>query len=143
MKYNARGEEILDDTPVEMPLKFRRPPTLQESIKAMVRGELSRNAMASGQESFEEADDFEVEDDEVLPPSNYEFRDMPIEKIHGSDKGLVLDKEDKELHNGGTVNSDRTTKESENGRGKNGVEESDSASVGNRVERADDAGQKS
>lgn len=106
MKYNERGEEVLDTTEVEVPLRFKRPPTLQEQIKNMVRGEISRNAVRQGRESFEEADDFEVDDDE-LPPSPYEFSDMPIEKIMDKGDASVLDKSKKKEYDGGTVNGDR------------------------------------
>lgn len=69
MKYNERGEELPDDTPIELPLKFKRPPTLQDQIKAMVRSEISRQAEEQGFESFDEADDFDVGDgEEVLSP---------------------------------------------------------------------------
>lgn len=113
MKYNDRGEELPDDTPVETPLKFRRPPTLQEQIKAMVRGEMSRAAAEEGKETFEEADDFDVEDEDDLPPSNYEFTDMSIEKIMDKGDASVLDKRKGKEDDGDTVNSDRI-KENEN-----------------------------
>lgn len=106
MKYNARGEEIPDTTPIEIPLKFSRPPSLQESIKAMVRRELSDAAAAHGDESFEEADDFDMDDSEGLPPSNYEFREMALEPVVPPDAS-VLDKPLKKEDDVGTVNSDR------------------------------------
>lgn len=61
--YNEFGQEVPDQTPVNIPLKFRAPPTLQEQIRAMVRGELSQVAAQQGHETFEEADDFDVDDD--------------------------------------------------------------------------------
>lgn len=69
-------KEYPDPTPVEVPLHFRRPPTLQEQIKAMVRGELSRHAADQGMESFEEADDFDVGDVDELPFSRHELTPM-------------------------------------------------------------------
>lgn len=121
MKYNERGEELPDDTPVEMPLKFKRPPTLQEQIKSMVRRELSDVASQQGFESFEEADDFDVDDGEELPPSNYEFKDMPADGSFRSAKqdASVLDKKESKEDSKGTVNNDRI-KESSNGGGKDG-----------------------
>lgn len=63
MHYDERNREILDDTPVSLPIGFRRPPTLQETIRALVRTEVSKRAANEGLETFEEADDFNVGDD--------------------------------------------------------------------------------
>lgn len=71
-KLNARGHEILDDTPVAMPVGFNRPPTLADQIRAMVKGELSRQASEQGLETFEDADDFDVDDD-MDPSSPWEL----------------------------------------------------------------------
>lgn len=73
MKYNERGHEILDPTPVEMPVRFHRPPTLQEQIKAFVQRELSTVAEAQGVETFEDADDFDVPDDPIDPTTPWEL----------------------------------------------------------------------
>lgn len=78
MEFDQFGRELPDDTPVEVPLRFRAPPTLQEQIKAMVRNELSRAAAMMGEESFEEADDF-VTGDEDEPFSPYELTLMQEE----------------------------------------------------------------
>lgn len=64
-KYNERGEEMPDPTPVEVPLGFRKPPTLHEQIKMFIRTEEFRRAAArEGVENFEEANDFELGDEE-------------------------------------------------------------------------------
>lgn len=47
------------------------PLTLKEQIKRIIRQEFSQKAIEQGFESFEEANDFEVGDDE--PRSNYEL----------------------------------------------------------------------
>lgn len=70
--------EFPDPTPVEMPLGFRRPPTLQEEIQRIVRIQMSQQAQEHGFESFEEADDFEVDDDPD-PLSAYEVLEMAPE----------------------------------------------------------------
>lgn len=70
------GEEIVDGTPVEPPLGYKRQPTMVEHLREMVRSELLRREVeAMGAESFEEADDFDV-DDEVDISSGYEFEDV-------------------------------------------------------------------
>lgn len=63
MELDSRGHEVHEGIPVAIPLGFQRPPTLEETIKRLVRGELSRQAADTGQETFEEADDFDVGDD--------------------------------------------------------------------------------
>lgn len=134
MKYNERGEELPDDTPIEMPLKFKRPPTLQEQIKAMVRREVSISAAEQGFETFEESDDFDVEDGDELPPSNYEFKDMPADGAFRSAKqdASVLDKKENKEDSKGTVNNDRI-KESQDGSREDGKD-------GQRVDRGVAAG---
>lgn len=68
MKYNEFGEEINDEPAVEIPLRLRRPATRSEEIMRAVRVVLSQQAGERGAETFEEANDFDIEDegDEVV-----------------------------------------------------------------------------
>lgn len=76
-KYDEHGREIPDSTPVEIPLRFTKPLTLQEEMRRMLRNEFSMMAQSQGMETFEEADDFEVEDeDELMFVSPYEIKEM-------------------------------------------------------------------
>lgn len=59
-KRRARYE-YPDPTPLEVPVGFKRPPTIQEMIAKMVR--VSLEAREAGMETFEEAEDFDVDDD--------------------------------------------------------------------------------
>lgn len=61
---NERGHEVPDATPVAMPVGFRKPESLQDQIQRLVRNELSARAASQGMETFEEADDFDVGDDD-------------------------------------------------------------------------------
>lgn len=79
MRFDERGRELPDDTPVEAPLHWRRPPSLREMIQQHIRTEMSRQAMDSGFESFEDADDFDVPDPDPDPLSVYELREMQEE----------------------------------------------------------------
>lgn len=68
---HVNGREVLDATPIEPPIGFKRQKSLAEQIREMVRSEnLRQLAEASGHESFEDADDFDVED--MDPSSPYE-----------------------------------------------------------------------
>lgn len=74
---NARGHEVGDPDPVEIPAGFRRPETLAEQVKRLIRTSLSEHAAASGMETFEEAEDFDVEDD-FDPTTPYEVFFDPV-----------------------------------------------------------------
>lgn len=57
------GHEVPDPTPVSLPSGFRRPETLQEQVARLVRSRLSQLAGEQGDDTFEESEDFEVDDD--------------------------------------------------------------------------------
>lgn len=79
-QYDERGREIPDNTPVEIPLGWRRPLTLQEQIQRHIRVEFSQLASSRGFESFEEADDFDVDEDPDML-TQYELHEMAPEAI--------------------------------------------------------------
>lgn len=62
-RHNAEGKEVLDTTPVARNIPWSRPLTIQEQIQRYIRMEMSRDASEHGNETFEEADDFDVGDD--------------------------------------------------------------------------------
>lgn len=82
---DAQGREVLDDTPIAVPLKFKRQSFI-DHIQTLVRQEMSRMALDQGHESFEEADDFDVGDEDwIRTPyeldADQEFMSMyPVEK---------------------------------------------------------------
>lgn len=72
------GREYPDPTPVAPPIGFIKQPTMAETMRAMIQSqELRRAAAESGQETFEEADDFNVGDD-YDPTSPYEEQFEPL-----------------------------------------------------------------
>lgn len=73
--YDSFGREVLDPTPLEMPLHFSRPPTIQETIRQVMRSErFAQDISAAGYDTPEEADDFfdENDDDYSDQPTSYE-----------------------------------------------------------------------
>lgn len=80
------GREVPDPTPVSVPFDTRAR-TLQERIRACIRAELSGQAVDSGAESFEEADDFDTaeDDSEVFEAAakGYEVAEMGPELVEG------------------------------------------------------------
>lgn len=79
-RLDANGHEVVSSIPVEPPLGYKKQPTMIEHIRNLVRSEHLRHAAESaGQETFEEADDFEVGDD-FDPNSPYEeVFDPPVD----------------------------------------------------------------
>lgn len=77
-----RGVEDLDHTPVDMGVKEHRALDQYEGMRDFIRTEISRQAEENEDETFEEADDFDIpsENDDIL--SQYELRDMEEEEIH-------------------------------------------------------------
>lgn len=66
-------KEIGDPVPVAPPVGMTRPMTTEERFRRIIRSEhLARIAEAQGADTFEEAEDFDVEDDPVPPLTPYE-----------------------------------------------------------------------
>lgn len=98
VRLDESGKEIPDPTPVEWPLGLSRPLSLQDEIKRFVRSELSRAAAADGFESFEEANDFEVDDDEGDMASAVDVMELQADKryqdaLEEFDAGLAQERE--------------------------------------------------
>lgn len=73
MSYlDKHGREIPSGVPVEVPIRFRTPQSTREVVADLVRRELSQRAQDEGFETWEEADDFDIEDDPVDPRTEYE-----------------------------------------------------------------------
>lgn len=72
LKLRPRFSEKIDPTPMALPIGYKKPPTMAEQVAKLVRSEQLRQAAESaGQETFEDADDFDVGDD-YDPHSPYE-----------------------------------------------------------------------
>lgn len=81
------GREMPSPLPIAPPIGYKKSPTLAEQIRAMVLSEkLKMEAMAAGQETFEEADDFDVDDD-FDPTSPYEVDFDPPLRVPPHDRG--------------------------------------------------------
>lgn len=73
--FDVDEHEFSDPTPVEIPLGMSAPPTMAEMLQMYVRSELRNAGLGAEHESFEEANDFEIDDD-VEPRSAYEYHQM-------------------------------------------------------------------
>lgn len=78
--YVPDGKEHLDPTPIEIPAGFDKPPSLRDEMRRFIREEFARSAVdAEDAETFEEADDFDIDEDPD-PFSQYEVMDMVEEE---------------------------------------------------------------
>lgn len=68
--------ETPDQTPVEIPVGFNQPESLESIMARMIETRFNQMAEERGQETFEEADDFDVSDEHELPKTPYEMVDM-------------------------------------------------------------------
>lgn len=76
---DEEGREWGNPIPVSVDVT-PRPLTIKEQIKRLLRVELAARAEAQDAESFEEANDFEVEEEDGEPLSGYEVVDM-VEEV--------------------------------------------------------------
>lgn len=76
------GSEILDPTPIAPPIGFTRTKSMMEQVRDMVRSErLAEEARREGYETFEESEDFDVDDDfDPSTPYENDF-DPPISEV--------------------------------------------------------------
>lgn len=82
--------EMLNFDPIEVPLNMYRPKTLQDMVRDLVREHVSQEANQLGMETFTEADDFDVgEDEDSLSP--YELEEMqeevPLQDLEPEESG--------------------------------------------------------
>lgn len=76
------GKEYGDPVPMAPPVGFTAPPDLMSMIRRMVQAEDIRKAQdAAGFETFEEADDFDIEDDPLDALTPYEKIFYPPEEV--------------------------------------------------------------
>lgn len=88
---DEQGHEIVSNVPEAPPLGWKRQPTMVDHIREMVRSErLRQEVEAAGDETFEEADDFDVGDD-VDPTSPWEGEYEPVSAVKARKE--VADKE--------------------------------------------------
>jgi len=73
-----KDREVPDPKPMAIPVGFKRPETLAEQVARLVRTEDFRRSLGKEHhESFEEADDFDVDDD-IDPFSPFERHFDPV-----------------------------------------------------------------
>lgn len=63
---DENGHEVVSSTPMSPPLGWTKQPTMVDHIRNLVKSEMLRQATeATGNETFDEADDFNIDDDPI------------------------------------------------------------------------------
>lgn len=71
--FDKNGNLIMDPTPIAPPIGYKKHPSMVEIVRDMVKSErLAQEALASGHETFEEAEDFEIDDEPEQLRSKWE-----------------------------------------------------------------------
>lgn len=79
--HDSDGRELPDPVPLAPPVGWHAQPSMFEHMREMIRGEALRAyAEAQGDESFEDAQDFDVDDDD-FPQSPHEGDFDPLEDL--------------------------------------------------------------
>lgn len=78
-RMDEKGRELHNPEPAHEVLPHQRPLTLREQIQRVIRDNVSREAMESGHETFDEANDFDVGTEfETDPSSKYELMEDEV-----------------------------------------------------------------
>lgn len=72
----AQEPEEHDDTPVEIPAALKQPETMQEMLARLIAERVAGQAQAQGFDTWEEDEDFEDEDPNLLDMTKYEFQEL-------------------------------------------------------------------
>lgn len=72
-RLTKEGSEILDSKPMEVPVGFMRPPSLQDQVRRLIRTEMSEQEYRKGGETFEESEEFGEEEEDFGTPYELEY----------------------------------------------------------------------
>jgi len=76
-RLTKEGREKLNPKPMAPQIGYKKAPSIADRVRDMVRSErLKMEAEMAGAETFEEADDFDIPDDPIEPPTPYEMVDL-------------------------------------------------------------------
>lgn len=84
IQFDSRGREIPDPRPLELSPGAVKPESIQSMIQRLVRLQLSQHAVAQGEESFEEANDFDIEDEDFDDPLT-KYEEMGLEHVNAGE----------------------------------------------------------
>lgn len=100
---DASGKELPDPTPLAPPVGMSSGPSLADFVQRMIRMEAARAAELAGYENFDEAEDFDVDDDVPDPLTPYEEYFDPRVKMSSYQEGYKAAVEEFMKKGGGGV----------------------------------------
>lgn len=97
---HRRRHEENDGKPVAIPIGFKKPRTLEETVAMLIRNaEVRRGLQQGGLETFEEADDFDIPDDPLDPITPWET-DFDNARLHSVERAQTLPPDSEKLTKG-------------------------------------------
>lgn len=87
-KLTSDGAEILDSTPMSIPLKFKKSESIDERVARILDHSHQKRLEEMGFETFDEADDFDIPDDPIDPSTPWE-NDYDLSIAHAVNHGVV------------------------------------------------------
>ncbi|WNK15014.1 MAG: hypothetical protein [Microvirus sp.] len=84
---STNRHEVPDPVPMEIPTKFQRPETMQQMMERMLAQASAKYARDNNVEEFDEANDFDIDDEDVTPLSRYELSAMQEETPYETGNG--------------------------------------------------------
>lgn len=110
---NDKGQEVLDNTPISIPVPFTRPEPLHLRIRRMIL--LAQREAGEGYETEEEANDFDVPDDpNPDPTSPWEENFLPADLRPGvNDETVPVQSDQNEAASTPPASQENDSKESQ------------------------------
>lgn len=85
---DEHGNEVPDPIPVAVPIGNRAPESIDARIARILNHSLKADLEKRGLETFEEADDFDIEDDPIDPTTPWE-KNYDLATAHAAHAGVV------------------------------------------------------
>ncbi len=84
----AGEPETHDDTPVEIPVSMTKPESMEEMMARLIAERIASTATAQGFDTWEEDEDFEDEDPDLLDFTPYELNELQEHNHLPAEQGL-------------------------------------------------------
>lgn len=92
-KFDSLGREIMDKVKMAIPVRMKRPPTLQEEMARLLRNPAFMGDLRSnGVETIDEADDFDVDEEGEFQSQHELVHDEDLQKEIPKGEKAFLDR---------------------------------------------------
>lgn len=86
---DENGHEVLDNTPVEIPVQFRRPETLAEQVARLVKANQVNTPGVEEFDDFEDFDDFGEDPADFATPWETVFDERTGKEVYKAEKAFL------------------------------------------------------